>query len=423
MSNVKQLYILLFLFISPLVFAKVVVINSDEKPFLNTICLADNSNIPLIEQLGKFVPLTGNLDQMKYFYQALLKAKTKGVRIAHYGDSLILGDVITEYLRENFQEKFTGRGAGMLGIVSDDFRMRRTTVHSYSTDWEYYSFITRNPKQVPFGISGGVSIPKPGSWVKYECSKALKSSSSFDVVKVYYTFAESNSTIQYSIDNGPLKTTTLEPGTDVKELVIPASSASKVFYMKFVSGKEPTFYGASLETSKNGVIVDNFPMRGNSGASLLEIPETTLRDFNKHLDYDLIILNYGANVSSPNKGIYTVYENKMVNVIEQYKKAFPTTSFLIVSSGDRTIKKGSSFITNPDVKLLLEAQKKITERTGVAFWNLWESMGGENSMTNWVDAAPSMAMKDYAHFTNNGGERVAELFFQSLMDGFQKYSK
>ena len=119
-------------------------------------------------KLGKFIPLSGNLDQLKYFFNALKNIKNKKVRIAHYGDSLIMGDLITGYLREKLQEKFSGIGVGYLPIVSDDYRMRRTVAQSSSDDWDYASFMTRNAEKLPYGINGTVAVPKNGSWVKYE---------------------------------------------------------------------------------------------------------------------------------------------------------------------------------------------------------------------------------------------------------------
>lgn len=372
-------------------------------------------------KLGKFIPISGNLEQLKYFFNALKNSKNKKVRIAHYGDSLIMGDLITSTLREKLQDNFSGVGVGYLPIVSDDYRMRRTIYQTSSNDWDYASFITRNAEKLPYGINGTVAVPKYGSWVKYEVTLAYKSVRSFDIFKLFYNNADKSSTIQISFDNGTTKKINLESGDDIKELSINVKDSKKVELL-FLSGRKPYFYGVSLESSK-GIYIDNFSMRGNSGVALLEINPKVIQECNNYLNYNLIILNYGANVSSPNKGIFTLYENKMITVIQEFQKIFPSTSFLLVSVADKTIKRGSQFITDPDVIMLLESQKRIAERTGIAFWNLWEAMGGNNSMNTWVNAAPPQALKDYAHFTQEGADRVGELFYESIIDAYQKYSK
>ena len=369
--------------------------------------------------LGNFEPITGNLEQMKYFYNALKKSKTTKVRIAHYGDSLILGDVISEYLRQDFQEKFSGDGVGYLSINSSDNRMRQSTLHTFSSDWTSVSIITRNPDQLTFGVSGSVAIPSVNSWVKYETTNFMRSSRTFSQANFFYSSADNSSTIEYSFDGKAAQKINLEPGSNVQELTL-NNPSSKSFEMKFLSGKKPNMYGVSLEDG-NGVYLDNFPMPGNTGVSLLELKEDILKQFDKYLNYKLIILTYGANVPPPPNGIYTLYINKMVSVIDLLKKAFPEASILIVSVADKTMKRGSRFLTNPEVPELLKAQKVIAQKSNVAFWDLWQAMGGENSMYKWVNAAPPMALMDYAHFTAEGGERVAELLFQALMKEYEKY--
>ena len=74
-------------------------------------------------------------------------------------------------------------------------------------------------------------------------------------------------------------------------------------------------------------------------------------------------------------------------------------------------------MTDPDIPILLRSQKKIAQKGNVAFWNLFEAMGGKNSMTEWVNTAPPMALKDFRHFTHEGGNIVADLLYEALMEG------
>ncbi len=380
-----------------------------------------SQNDVLYFSLGKDEPLTGNLEQLKYFFEQLdqLKNKDKSLvlRIAHFGDSLIQGDVISEYLRELFQKRFGGQGVGMMQIIANDIRMRTTTRHSYSNDWDYVSVITRNPDNLPIGISGSVAIPNKNSWVQYETSRELKSSSSFKFARLFYSNAANNSAIEYTIDNRAPVKINLKDGNELKELIIDAKGEARLMKIKFIDGKRPYFYGVSLENG-GGVYLDNFPMPGNSGVSLIDIPDKILQNFARLTNYGLIILTYGANVNSPNKSIYQLYKNKMLKVIEHFRKAFPRIGFILVGVGDKTMKRGGRFITNPDVPLLLNAQKQIVKDGNIAFWNLWETMGGENSMEDWVNSNPPMALKDYSHFTKVGGKRVAELLFNAIMKAY-----
>ncbi len=53
--------------------------------------------------------------------------------------------------------------------------------------------------------------------------------------------------------------------------------------------------------------------------------------------------------------------------------------------------------TMPGVKNLIRYQQNIAAESGIAFWNMFEAMGGEGSMAKLVHAKPSMANYDYTH--------------------------
>ncbi|MFO7446137.1 MAG: hypothetical protein R6W90_07200 [Ignavibacteriaceae bacterium] len=378
----------------------------------------NSSNTPA---LGKNVPITGNVDQLKHFFQALNGSKTKKIRIAHFGDSLIEGDVITSDLRENLQKRFGGNGAGFVSINSDDVQMRKTTKLTYSTDWEEASIFKRNPKNWPFGINACVFVPSSKSWVKYETSSFSKSLKSFSTARLIYKGGTPNCKIKYSFNGAPAQTASLSSGNDVKVLDLDASGTAGSVKIDFdnCGGASAFFYGVSLENG-NGIYVDNFPIKGNSGVSLVDIPKDVLKGFNDQLNYKLIIINFGINVLSPTYSDYNWYAKRMEKVINYFKEAFPQTSILLVSVGDKAIKKGSRFITDPQTPMLLEAQKDVAKKTGIAFWNLFEAMGGENSIPQWVSAGPPLAFRDYCHLTPEGGTRVADLLTSALMDEYNK---
>ena len=376
--------------------------------------VADGLEFTQYQKIGKYVPITGNLEQMKYFMNALKNSKNQKVRIAHFGDSLILGDIITEYLRNKFQVEYGGYGVGMLSIVADDSRMKRTVTQTYSDDWTYASIVSGDREQYPLGMNGTVCVPKLGSWVQYEASRVFDNVSSFELVRVLYSNSDRTSTIEYAFDDDQTKKVSLENGTGLKQLILDAKRKITKVRIKFISGKAPYMYSVSLESTGNGVYVDNFSLRGNSGVSLLDIASDTYEKYDQFVNYNLIILNFGANVSFPDRSAYILYENKMEEVINKLKKVFPKTSFLLIGVGDKTMKRGSRFMTNPDIPFLIDIQKRIAEKTGIAFWNLWEVMGGDNSMYSWVNAAPPLAFRDYVHLNSEGGEIIANLLFEAL---------
>lgn len=394
---------------------------SNESIYLCEEAARDNLSINTFTSalVGKKISITGDVSQLKNFFNALKSSKNKKVRIAHFGDSIILGDVISEGLRENLQSKFGGNGAGFVAINTDDFGMRKTTNVKFSNDWNEASLFKRNSKNLPLGISGNVFTPSANSYVQYETSRLSRTLKSFKNVHLFYQGASGNSSVDFSFNSGAAQTKKLTAGSGVKDLLVTSSSDATSVKLSFKSCSNTYFYGVSLENG-NGVYVDNFPMKGQSGIQLTDITLPVLKDFNSILDYKLIIINFGVNVVSPEYNDYIWYEKKMEKVIAQFKTAFPNAAILIVSVGDKSVKKGMSFLTDPQVELLVKSQKNIADKTNVAFWNLFEAMGGKNSMDNWVVAKPQLALKDYCHLTSEGGRIVADLLTEALMNEFNK---
>ncbi len=370
----------------------------------------------------KDIPLTGNISQMKYFYQALKNAKSSKIRIAHFGDSEIEGDLITADLRNNFQSKFGGVGVGFLSITSQDINFRTTTKQTFSDNWKTTNVLsgsigTGNPDNLPMGINGFMATPEGASWVRYETTGRYSTINSFNTVRVFYTDAKS-STIKYSFNDGADQTAQLLPGKDVKELTLDYSSGAKSFKLTTTSANQADFYGVSLEDG-NGVYVDNFPWRGNTGLAFRDLNENALKDFDQLFNYKLIIINFGGNQVSSGDTDYEWFEKQMIKIINNLKSVFPNTSFVLVGVGDKSKKVGTRLVTDPLVLKLIETQKRVAESTGIAFWNLFEAMGGKNSMVDWADANPPLAIKDYTHITLQGAKVIADLLYKALIAGYK----
>ena len=381
----------------------------------------DNANNIYNQGLNiKDEPLTGNVDQMKYFFDALKKAGSEKIRIAHYGDSGNEGDNITSSIREEMQKEFGGNGVGFLSITSQDITFRLTTKQSFSGNWKTVSVITGNPGNIPLGINGFVAIPQGVSWVKYQTTSWLPYLKTFGLVRLFYSNAK-NSTIKYSFDNGAEQTAALKTGSGVQELLlkVPDGSAQSV-KITTTMADQAYFYGASLENG-NGVYVDNFPWRGNTGLGFNNISESQFMQFSKLLNYKLLILAFGANETSFGSSDNSWYENQMVKVINNLKKAFPQTSILLLGVGDRAVKRGTRFVTDPNIPPLIKTQQDIAAKTGVAFWNLFEAMGGYNSMESWVNASPPLALMDYTHPSWQGAKKVGQMIAKAIITAYKQY--
>ena len=77
----------------------------------------------------------------------------------------------------------------------------------------------------------------------------------------------------------------------------------------------------------------------------------------------------------------------MQTTVEHLKEAFPQAAILVVSVGDRDYKTEEGELrTMPGIKNLVRYQQNLAADEAVAFWNMFEAMGGEGSMADMVHA-------------------------------------
>lgn len=152
-----------------------------------------------------------------------------------------------------------------------------------------------------------------------------------------------------------------------------------------------------------------------------KVPPEILKGFNKYKNYSLLIFQFGLNVAAPETRHFGWYENAMVDVVNYYQKHIPEADVLIISIGDKSIREGMSYVTQPSIPTLVEAQRSIARRTQSYFWNLYQAMGGYNAMVRWVEAPRPLAAKDYAHINARGAEKISQMLSQNIVNEFKLY--
>ena len=359
------------------------------------------------------------------FYEKLYQLETdknKKVRIAYFSDSMTDGDMIVQDLRTFFQDKFGGEGVGFVNITSESASSRSSVKHEFSNNWITQSYLKIKQPKNPFGVNGHVFYANDtinNAWVYYKASK-MRHISHLPQPTLFYGYAENNNGKVFKIMGNDTIEMALQPYKKVNQLKLGESANALKLYFKGTASIP--IYGFNFDDGK-GVHVDNFSSRGNSGLPLSMFNVATMKEFQEKLGYDLIILHYGTNVLNYGTLNYSWYENRMNKVVAHLKQCFPTTEILVISTADKATKYDLEMKTDSAVVPLVTAQKKYAIASQTGFINLYEKMGGENSMIKWVEETPAKANKDYTHFNYRGSKEVGKLIFDQIEAGFQHYKK
>ncbi len=380
-----------------------------------------------------------SLRGLSAFFNALKETK-KGkhkTRIAYFGDSMIEGDLLTRELREYFQKRFGGSGVGFVPITSPVAGFRQTIIHSFSEDWKASSIIKDNKQERMIGISGYVFNPLidaritafdsanknayQHSWVKYRGCPNCYNAKQFENAYLLYGSGNAKNYIGYSWGSESAHYCALDGKEELNKLEL-LPKDSKNIEVNFYSGEKINIYGMSFE-SDEGVIVDNYSFRGNSGMAFTVTPARLMKRFADILDYDLVIIHYGLNVIGSNQTDFSWYERGMKYSMKQIKQCFPKASILLIGVNDKSTKVNAEMETDIGIPILVETQKRIADTAKVCFWNLYEAMGGYNSMVRWANADTALANKDYTHLNYRGAGKVADMLFKELMKEYDGEKK
>ena len=367
------------------------------------------------------------------------ESKNKVVRILHYGDSQLEGDRITNYLRNRLQKKFGGCGPGILLPLEPTASSRGNFRVSHSNDFIKHSIYTKSDYNDSFGIGGAAFTIKHttptitladtvGDSSKTQIEKlnfAFFDKSFLNIKKMYMGYSRSrkfskakllfsnNSPFQVKLsDNDSIQYHTIPPSSlfGTKEWRVNSSNNIK---LSFSSENHPVIYGLALD-GDTGVAVDNFPMRGSSGTGFSKINRKMYATQLSEMNVVAIILQFGVNIIPDVRDNYNYYKRWLSQQLKSIHLANPDVAIIVIGPSDMSRNQEGEMVSYENIPLIRDAMKSAAIENNCCFWDLYEAMGGENSMTAWVK--DDLAQKDYTHFTYKGAKFVSEMLYKSIIE-------
>lgn len=347
---------------------------------------------------------------LKHFFAMLNRRHEldRPVRVAFLGDSFIEGDILVADFRSALQKRFGGRGVGFVPVASVAAQFR-PTIEVHSNGWKTHSILA--DRRRPFTLSGLLFEPVAG-----EASLSVKTtlrypeSQTVSSLRLYYQRPRETS-MQLVCNGAPDTLRDFLPASEtIAEYVRGGELTGARF--RFTGAEGLQVLGVALEDD-NGVVVDNFSLRGNSGLVFERLDSARSRQWQALRPYDLIVLQYGLNVVSDSMLHYGWYAKGMVKVVNRLKACYPEADILMLGVSDRGRQREGAFETMPAVLALLHAQREAARAAGVPLWNVFGAMGGENSMVRYVEN--NWASKDYTHLSFRGGREIAKALLEALM--------
>ncbi|MEI7594777.1 MAG: GDSL-type esterase/lipase family protein [Bacteroidota bacterium] len=357
------------------------------------------------------------------FYSKLLLLKngdsTKLV-IAHIGDSHIQADMFSGKIRKQLQKQFGNAGRGLIFPYRvaktngpDDYRSRTNTT------WDIKRIIsTSNP--LPIGICGITIKTNCDSSFVHIRTNCDNMDYRFNTVKIFSEQNAENYDLLIKDTTGKslgfLKSSKYLGDYRMSKINLDTLINEVVFQSVKIDSFQTTtqLYGFLLENNRAGVQYNTI---GINGAEFSHFNEAAY--FQEQLSYtkpDLLIISLGTNDSFHDRFDSIAFRNQVMCLISNLRLFNPNVEILIMTPPDSFKKRRYK---NKNLLQVVEILTDICTLENIAYWNLFNIMGGSGSVAKWQ--VKKLAQRDRVHYTLSGYELQADMFYNALMNGFIKF--
>ncbi|MBP5559831.1 MAG: hypothetical protein J6X71_08715 [Bacteroidales bacterium] len=352
------------------------------------------------------------------FFRALEAANSTPVRILHYGDSQIEEDRISSTLRTGLQERFGGGGPGLLPFGRPYYTQgfSQTSTATLHRALVFGEGTRRSGGR--YGVMGQLARIDTSVFTTVSAVKGNKGPSRhFNRLTM---LAGNVSTLNVKCGSRQYRLGPVKNDSGVGRIVIPLADSSST--VRFSTWGSADVYGFQLDDSL-GVSLDNIPMRGCSGTVFTNISSAQLREYVAADNVRMIILQFGGNSIPYRKTAKSISEYKasLEKQIRHLKGIAPGAFILFIGPSDMSTSVKGRMQTYPHLPMMVDSLKAAALECGAAYWDMYQAMGGENSMVQWVKARPQLAGSDYVHFTPRGAEAVGNMLLESMMLYYDYY--
>ena len=360
----------------------------------------------------------GNDNYSQRFLQKLEKLVSKGegrINVVQIGGSHIQAGMFSGQIRTRLQQMNGEMNAGW-GFMFP-YRMSRTNTPfgyyiRYTGDWQSCRNIETR-KTCTLGVGG---IAATTSSEKAELTVLLEKENSLDYrynrVKIFYQASDSVYTI--SVDSALVKNVVRT--ADYTEFELNSRIDSLNITIQKNAGKEGSFtlFGIITESAPNGFLYHSIGVNGAHVPAFLRC--SLFEQQLAMLKPDLVILGLGINDAYGRKFSQAEFEANYAGLIAKIRRAAPETAIVFTTNNDSYLYRR---YVNKNGAKVEESMMKLAKKHNAGVWNMYEVMGGMNSVVLWEKN--NLAQRDKIHFTREGYLLLGDLFFNALMQNFEDY--
>lgn len=364
---------------------------------------------------------------MRSFYAALAETARgttpRLTRIAHFGDSTIALDGITMTVRERLQLRFGDGGHGFVLAADAHLPYRHHMLENESEgSWGVDDLTHLTLSDGRYGLGGVRSraVTNATAWFATDGDEEARVGTAVSRFDVLYQRHDRGGQFRYRVDEGEWITVDTRSETVEDALLrIDVPEGPHRLTLRPSGHGESRFYGVVLERSGPGVVYDSLGIVGARAARMLGFDPAHLAGQLEQRGSDLVVIAFGGNDADDDRSVAD-FEVIFRDVARLIRTARPSASCLLFAPIDQGERDERGRVrTLPSVSRIVTGMRNAAASEGCAFFDAFEAMGGEGTMSRW--SRRGLSSSDYRHATPAGYRVVGNLFYQALLEGFAQW--
>ncbi len=346
-------------------------------------------------------------------------AKPQIVTILHYGDSPTTADLITGDARALLQQRFGNAGPGFNLIAKPWawYGHRGVTVSDHG--WTSLTGVG-SMRQGVYGLGGATLVGGP------DATSTLKlTDHTLTAADLQYLTEPNGGTITLSAAGIPLATISTAGPADIPTAhLVPLPTVTTALDLSVFGGPVKLLV-IDLRRGNSGILYDSLGLNGASTTVLSRTfsPGPWAAEL-RHANPALVIINYGTNESTFPSFVKEQYEPELRLAIAKLRTALPDVPILIMSPMDRGERGGLNEIhTMPTIPEIVAIERRVAADLHCAFFDTFNAMGGDGTMSRWTAAKPRLVTADLIHPTPQGALIVAGQLITNLDLGYDRWKQ
>lgn len=376
-------------------------------PFLNI----DQNKVRFYGDSTRFHTFFDKLDEV-------LLAGDGQVNVLHLGGSHVQGGALSHAMRRHFYSLAPGL-KGQRGLLFPFTLAETNNPWNYKVErtgkWEG-ARVSVSHHFSEWGVSGVTATTTDAAGTATIYAREPEDAFQFEAVRIFYHMCECS--YEPIVMNPAIVSTTLDSAKQYLEITFDSPQDTLKLALRQTDSTQSQFILQGIQLLSGGPSVVYNPIGVNGARTDDYLRSQHFREQVKMLTPDLVIFGIGINDANTYAKAFDQkkYEQNYEQLMDALREANPDVVFLFMTNNDAYFQNQ---YPNPNGYKVRESMIRLAKKNDAAVWDLFEIMGGFDSIRIWE--AYELARPDKIHFSREGYELQAQMLFFALKKAYGDY--